>query len=71
MSWFNQLILDREQCDLGDGSIIPPMILFVSQLIGGVGGSLYYSLGYAYMDDNIKKTKSPLIIGKKNKPSII
>lgn len=60
-------ISDLDECDLEEkleGSLIPPIILFISQLISGIGGSLYYSLGCTYIDDNIKKTKSPLIIGK-------
>ncbi|KAK6619421.1 hypothetical protein RUM43_012178 [Polyplax serrata] len=42
--------------------IYPTMILFVAQLIGGVGGSVYYSLGVTYMDDNIQKSKTPVLI---------
>lgn len=42
--------------------LYPKMILFVAQLIGGVGGSVYYSLGVTYMDDNIQKSKTPVLI---------
>ncbi|XP_077302621.1 solute carrier organic anion transporter family member 74D-like [Arctopsyche grandis] len=53
---------EHAECDIEEGSMMPPIILFVAQLIGGVGTSLYHSLTFAYMDDNIKKTKSPIIL---------
>lgn len=46
------------QCDMGTGSWSPQIILFVAQLISGVGQTLYYTLGTTYMDDNIQKSKS-------------
>lgn len=52
------------ECDLGEVSIAPLAIWFAAQLISGIGGTLYYSLGYSYMDDNIKKSKSPVIISQ-------
>ena len=51
-----------EECDETDGNMAPQVLLFVAQLISGVGGSLYYSLGVSYMDDNIKKSKTPALI---------
>lgn len=50
------------QCELEDGNLAPQLILFSAQLISGVGGSLYYTLGTSYMDDNIKKSKTPAVI---------
>ncbi|GLV37583.1 Organic anion transporting polypeptide 58Dc [Carabus blaptoides fortunei] len=50
------------QCELEDGNVAPQVILFIAQLISGVGGSLYYTLGVTYMDDNIKKSKTPALI---------
>ncbi|XP_058794443.1 solute carrier organic anion transporter family member 74D isoform X2 [Phymastichus coffea] len=32
------------------------------QLVSGIGGSLYYTLGVSYMDDNIQKSKTPALI---------
>lgn len=54
------------QCELEDGNVAPQVILFIAQLISGVGGSLYYTLGVSYMDDNIKKSKTPALISKRN-----
>lgn len=44
------------------GNWAPQIILFIAQLIAGVGGSLYFTLGVSYMDDNIKKSKTPALI---------
>ncbi|XP_075237504.1 organic anion transporting polypeptide 58Dc isoform X2 [Lycorma delicatula] len=49
-------------CNKEDGSIAPAVILFTAQIISGFGGSLYYTLGVSYMDDNIKKSKTPALI---------
>lgn len=57
--------LDRaEGCEDESGSFSPQVILFLAQVIGGVGGSLYYSLGVSYMDDNIQKSKTPVLISE-------
>ncbi|XP_039275569.1 solute carrier organic anion transporter family member 74D [Nilaparvata lugens] len=48
--------------DCSNGSMAPAVILFIAQLISGVGGSLYFTLGVSYMDDNIKKSKTPALI---------
>lgn len=52
----------HKKCDSTSGSLAPQVILFLAQLISGVGGSLYYTLGVSYMDDNIKKSKTPVLI---------
>lgn len=61
------ILTEEEMCDLDEGSIVPPILWFIAQLISGIGGILYYSLGYSYMDDNIKKSKSPAFISKYKK----
>lgn len=43
---------------------MPQVILFVGQLIGGIGQSLFFTLGVAYMDDNILKAKVPALVSK-------
>ena len=58
----NTVVNQCENDTLRESNIIPQLILFVAQLISGVGGSLYYTLGVAYMDDNIKKSKTPALI---------
>ncbi|XP_034947895.1 solute carrier organic anion transporter family member 74D-like [Chelonus insularis] len=49
-------------CEEADGNLAPQILLFVAQLISGIGASLYYTLGISYMDDNIKKSKTPALI---------
>lgn len=43
---------------------MPQVILFLGQLCAGVGQSIYFSIGVAYMDDNIKKSKTPALISE-------
>ncbi|KAF6213994.1 hypothetical protein GE061_011723 [Apolygus lucorum] len=50
------------KCVEEDGGYGPTIILFAAQFISGLGGSLYYTLGTTYMDDNIKKSKTPALI---------
>ncbi|KYQ55608.1 Solute carrier organic anion transporter family member 5A1 [Trachymyrmex zeteki] len=49
-------------CEVEDGNFAPQVLLFIAQLVSGVGGSLYYTLGVSYMDDNIQKSKTPALI---------
>lgn len=50
------------ECEEADGNFAPQVLLFIAQLVSGVGGSLYYTLGVSYMDDNIQKSKTPALI---------
>ncbi|XP_030370768.1 solute carrier organic anion transporter family member 74D [Scaptodrosophila lebanonensis] len=50
------------ECEVGEGNFAPQVILFVAQFISGIGGSLYYTLGVSYMDDNTKKSKTPALL---------
>ncbi|XP_046383250.1 solute carrier organic anion transporter family member 74D-like [Ischnura elegans] len=53
------------ECHEGEDSgtgVAPAALLFAAQLISGIGGSIYYPLGIAYMDDNVKKSKTPALI---------
>lgn len=45
-------------CIIGEGNWAPQIILFVAQLISGIGQTLYYTLGTTYMDDNMLKKNS-------------
>ncbi|XP_055535249.1 solute carrier organic anion transporter family member 1C1-like isoform X2 [Wyeomyia smithii] len=49
-------------CDDEGGNLAPQVILLVAQLISGIGNSLYFSLGFTYMDDNVKKAKAPVLM---------
>lgn len=52
------------ECELGEGNFAPQVLLFIAQLISGIGQPLYYSLGTSYMDDNIQKSKTATFISK-------
>lgn len=47
-----------------EGSLLPQFILFSGQLLAGIAQTLYFVLGVAYMDDNIKKSKMPALLSK-------
>lgn len=47
-----------------EGSLTPQIIFFVAQLMWGIGSPLYGNLGMAYMDDNMKRSKTPLLMSK-------
>lgn len=55
------------KCESSDGDYTPQVILFTAQFISGIGQPLYYTLGVAYMDDNILKSKTPTFISKLNR----
>lgn len=42
---------------------LPAGLVFLSQFVLGVGTTLYFSLGQAYLDDNTKKTNTPMLLG--------
>ncbi|KAH8234036.1 hypothetical protein KR032_011389 [Drosophila birchii] len=41
---------------------VPLVLIFLSQFVLGVGNTMYYSLGQTYLDDNTKKTNTPLML---------
>ncbi|KAL1123271.1 hypothetical protein AAG570_002357, partial [Ranatra chinensis] len=49
--------------DDGKYSNFPAVIAFLSQFILGIGSTLYTALGQTYIDDNVKKTKTPMLLG--------
>jgi len=51
-------------CDQSESHMATTMILFVAQLISGIGGTLFYTVGVSYMDDNIQRNKTPALISK-------
>ncbi|PNF14783.1 hypothetical protein B7P43_G07610 [Cryptotermes secundus] len=44
-------------------SIMPLVLIFLSQFVLGIGSTLYYALGQPYLDDNSKKTQTPMLLG--------
>ena len=54
------------RCDeesLEDLSVLPRLLVFLSQFILGIGTTLYYGLGQPYLDDNTKKKNTPMLLG--------
>lgn len=58
-----ELITSLQYIHLTDGNIGAQMILFTARFLHGISDAVLFSLGLAYMDDNIKKTKIPILIG--------
>lgn len=59
----NYLCLSMRQEDDCDElfNIVPLVLIFLSQFVLGIGNTMYYSLGSTYMDDNTKKTNTPMM----------
>lgn len=58
---------EPEHCDdeaLLDVSLLPRLLVFLSQFILGIGTTLYYGLGQTYLDDNTKKKNTPMLLGE-------
>lgn len=49
-------------CRKDEGDFSAQIFFFVAQLVAGVGQSLKHTLGISYLDDNIKKSKTPALI---------
>jgi hypothetical protein len=47
-------------------SMMPLVLIFLSQFVLGIGTTLYYALGQPYLDDNAKKTQTPMMLGIMN-----
>lgn len=47
-------------------SVMPLLITFLSQFVLGMGSTLYYALGQTYLDDSVKKTETPMLLGTIN-----
>jgi hypothetical protein len=44
-------------------SVMPLILIFLSQFVLGIGSTLYYALGQPYLDDNVQKTRTPMMLG--------
>lgn len=56
--------LFEEDCSDGGISLMPAYILMALQILLGIGTATYWTLGVAYLDDNVRKNKMPLLLGK-------
>ncbi|XP_075237516.1 organic anion transporting polypeptide 33Ea [Lycorma delicatula] len=48
---------------IGEFSSVPPLVVFFSQFVLGIGTTLYFALGQTYIDDNTKKKNTPILLG--------
>jgi Organic Anion Transporter Polypeptide (OATP) family len=39
------------ECEIDGGSLMPQVLLFIAQLVAGIGHSLLSTLGISYMDE--------------------
>lgn len=58
--------VDAEDCEKSQSGYIAAFIFLIAHMMQGVGSSVYYTLGIAYLDDNARKTKVPMLLGKLN-----
>lgn len=56
------LVSELNTCITHTSNWTPQIILFVSQLISGIGQNMHGSLGIAYMDDNVEMNKVPTVL---------
>lgn len=47
---------------MDSGNLMPQLFMFTAQLVAGIGQTLCSTLGISYMDDNIKKSKTPALM---------
>ncbi|OAD56261.1 Solute carrier organic anion transporter family member 4C1 [Eufriesea mexicana] len=58
-------VVKPDRCEeetLLDVSVLPRLLVFLSQFILGIGTTLYYGLGQTYLDDNTKKKNTPMLL---------
>lgn len=48
--------------DKEEGNYASQVLLFCGQFIEGIGSALYFTVGFSYIDDNVKKSKTPALI---------
>uniref|UniRef100_A0A8D8WWD8 Solute carrier organic anion transporter family member n=1 Tax=Cacopsylla melanoneura TaxID=428564 RepID=A0A8D8WWD8_9HEMI len=50
-----------KDCDSTD-DMLSVVLILISSIVLGIGSSTYWSLGLAYLDDNVRKNKMPVIL---------
>jgi len=61
----NRLCIDEPSDQLCDDEIktmLPLILIFLSQFVLGVGNTLFYALGQTYLDDGVTKKKNTPIL---------
>jgi len=52
-----------DDCGDYDQTWGPMIYIFMSQFISGIGTTLFSTLGITYLDDNVKRKQTPMLIG--------
>lgn len=53
------------QCQsAGEQNVGAGAFIFLSQFLAGIGTTLFSTLGITYLDDNVTKKSSPMLIGR-------
>ena len=52
------LVNHQHYCQTG-----PMVYIFMSQFVSGIGTTLFSILGITYLDDNVKRKQTPMLIG--------
>lgn len=57
-----------EDCSENEGNdaVVTTVLFVLSTAVAGVGGSIYFVLAPVYIDDNVKKSKAPIILSLSN-----
>lgn len=63
MCQVNGPVIPLDDCENPE-NYMPQLILFIAQLVAGVGNAIYSSLNGAYLDDNVEKSKAPWVISE-------
>lgn len=51
-------------CRTSSSEFWTSIILFVAQFVSGIGGTLCYSIGISYFDDNLERSSVPIMLSK-------
>lgn len=54
--------LHEEVCSVNEVAFYSSVIMSGAQVLMGIGTSVYWTLGTAYLDDNVSKNKMPWLL---------
>ncbi|CAG0881628.1 unnamed protein product [Cyprideis torosa] len=60
---FQGMIPLKSNCEDGDDARAGSVIIFISLFVAGIGVCMFYSLGFSFIDDQVKATQSSILIG--------
>lgn len=60
-----------EDCDNEQLWNVAAFLLCAAHAMLGLGGSLYWTCGAAYLDDNVRKNSVPVLLGKFSNKNLV